>query len=204
MIRILLGHQSNLVSSALATVLGQEDDLTVVGECGDAEGILAFARREKPDVAVLDHAVGGDLPVVDLCHRLTEAVPGVHALILLDRSICQRLGPDLVRLAPAVGLLDTSSSPGELIRCVRRLMQGQPVLDVHFAVAALKADRNPLTDREREVLRRAVHGEPIADIAANLYLSTGTVRNYLSRITAKTGGRTRIEAIRIAEDAGWI
>jgi two-component system response regulator DesR len=78
------------------------------------------------------------------------------------------------------------------------------VLDTEVAVAALTAGDNPLTDREREVLRLALDGAPAKEIAKNLYLSTGTVRNYLSRILDKTGARTRIEAIRIAQEAGWI
>jgi two-component system response regulator DesR len=83
-------------------------------------------------------------------------------------------------------------------------MAGKFVLDVEFAVAALNADRNPLTERERAILRLARKGEPAKEIAAKLYLSAGTVRNYLSRAMAKTGARTRIEAVRRAQDAGWI
>jgi two-component system response regulator DesR len=84
------------------------------------------------------------------------------------------------------------------------LARGEPVLDVELAVAALTAKDNPLTDRELDVLRLARNGAPTKEIASNLYLSAGTVRNHLARIVLKTGARTRQDAIRIAQDAGWI
>jgi two-component system response regulator DesR len=204
LIRILLWHQSNLISKALATVLAQEDDLIVVAESGEAHGLVNLTLRVRPQVAVFDHALSDAPPIADVCHELVGALAELRVLVLLDRKACLRVGPDLLKLVPGVGLMDTSSSPAELIRCIRLLTQGQPVLDANLAVAAMRAGQNPLTDREREVLRRTLHGQPIPDIAAELFLSTGTVRNYLARITTKTGARTRIEAIRIAESAGWI
>lgn len=204
MVRILVWHQSNLVSHALATVLAREDDLDVVVASGDFDGVTALAVREAPQIAVVDHAIASTIPIVDACRQLTRAVPDLRVLVLLDPPAGQRVGADLVKLAPAIGLMDTGSSPAELVRAIRALLQGKPVLDVHLAVAAIKARRNPLTEREREVLRLALQGAPVPDIADRLCLSIGTVRNYLSRITAKTGARTRIEAIRNAERAGWI
>ena len=205
MIRILLWHESRLISKALATVLAHEDDLIVVAESGEARGLVDLTLRVRPQVAVFDHASSDAISIADVCHELTSgALAELRVLVLLDRKACLRIGADLLKLVPGVGLMDTNSAPADLIRCIRLLAQGQPVLDANLAVAAIKADQNPLTDREREVLRRTVRGEPIPDIAAGLFLSTGTVRNYLARITVKTGGRTRLEAIRIAESAGWI
>jgi two-component system response regulator DesR len=204
LIRVLLWNRCNLVSKALASVLAQEDDLTVVAESCDAERVFELALRERPHVAVLDHALGSTSPLADVCVQLLCALPEIHILVLLDRLLGARIGADLAKLVPGVGLIETSCSPTELGQCIRRLTQGQPVLDIDLAVAALKADRNPLTDREREVLRLALNGDPISEIAATLFLSAGTVRNYLSHVMAKTGARTRIEAIRIAEKAGWI
>lgn len=204
MIRILLWHPSNLVGKALATVLSQEEDFTVVTESGDAARLVELAVRDEPQLALLSHVSGNVPPIAEVCDRLIHHLSDLRVIVLLDRVACARVGADLVRLVPGVGLVDTGSGPAELIWSIRRLLQGEPVIAPDLAVAALKARRNPLTDREREVLRRALRGEPVADIAAALFLTTGTVRNYLARVTAKTGARTRIEAIRIAETAGWI
>lgn len=204
MIRVLICHQSNLVSAALAAVLNQEADLAVEAYSGEVDGLVPRTFRHRPDVLVLDHATGGALSPVGLCEQLIDTMPKLSVLILMDALSCRRFGADLARLAPSVGLVDINTSPADLVRGIRRLTDGQPVLDVHLAMAALKAGQNPLTPRERDVLRLAVHGAPVADIADTLFLSTGTVRNYLSRVTAKTGARTRIEAIRIAEASGWI
>jgi two-component system response regulator DesR len=204
LIRILIWHPSNLVSMALASVLVQEQDFSVVARSGTGHGLFDLVRRERPRVAVIDHAIADTMSVTTMCQRLTSSVPDLRVLVLVDRLATPRVDAELMKLVPQVGLLDTASSPAELVRCVHKLAQGEPVLDVNVAVAALVADRNPLTDREREVLRLAVQGEPVANIAAKLCLSAGTVRNYLARITTKTGARTRIEAIRIAAASGWI
>jgi two-component system response regulator DesR len=202
--RVLVWHQSNLVCRALAAVLAPEDDFDVIAAAGHFDDVVALAVREAPQIAILDHASASKISIADACRQLARALPGVRVLVLLDPPAGQRVGADLVKLAPQVGLMDTGSSPDELVGAIRALLQGKPVVDVHLAVAAIKADRNPLTEREREVLRLAVEGTPVPDIANRLCLSIGTVRNYLSRITAKTGARTRIEAIRNAERAGWI
>jgi two-component system response regulator DesR len=200
----MLWHPSNLVSTALAMALAQEEDFSVAAKSGEGHDLLDLVRRERPHVAIIDYAMASTTSMTAMCHELTSSVPELRILILLDRVVGPRLDAGLLQLAPGVGLVDTDSSPADLIRYVRRLTEGQPVLDVNVVVAALVADRNPLTDREREVLRLALRGEPLADIAAKLCLSTGTVRNYLARITTKTGARTRIEAMRIASTAGWI
>ncbi|WP_238487523.1 response regulator transcription factor [Actinoplanes flavus] len=122
----------------------------------------------------------------------------------MDRATPSLLGAALARMVPRVGLLTTDASPAQFIDSVRRLSRGQSVLDTDIAVAALTATAHPLTDRERDVLLLAADGTPAKDIAARLFLTDGTVRNYLSRITAKTGGRTLVEAIRRAQEAGWV
>jgi two-component system response regulator DesR len=108
-----------------------------------------------------------------------------------------------VNLPPTVGLLDENVPPARVVEGVRRLAGGEQVVDADFVVAALRAG-SPLTPRELAVLRHAAEGLPIEEIAVKLSLSPGTVRNHLSRIMTKTGARTRIEAIGIARDAGWI
>jgi len=202
-IRVLLGHRGALVREALATVLAREGDLDVVARVAHREQVLPAAVHHKADVAVLDWGLPGRMALPELCEKVHADVPGCGVLILLDTANAG-LGADLARAAPRVGLIATESTPADLIEGVRQIARGEPVVDVEVAVAAVTAEVNPLTDRERDVLRLAEEGAPAKEIARSLFLSTGTVRNYLSRIVAKTGARTRIEAIRIAQDAGWI
>lgn len=204
MIRVLLGQRGTLLRGALAAVLSQEDDMTVVAEVQRADEVLATAKQDRPDVLVLDFELPGSVSVVKLCGMLGRSLPGSAVLVLLDARASAGAGTELVRYAPRVGFIGTDTSPKELVDGIRRLARGEPVLDAKLAVAALTARVNPLTIREREVLRLALAGAPAKEIAASLFLSPGTVRNYLSRIIAKTGARTRIEAIRIAQEAGWI
>jgi two-component system response regulator DesR len=102
-----------------------------------------------------------------------------------------------------VGFLGNDVPPQRVVDGVRRLARGEPVVDAELVVAALNKE-SPLTARETEVLEIAADGSPVVEIAARVGLSPGTVRNHLSRIAGKTGARTRIEAVRIARDAGWI
>jgi two-component system response regulator DesR len=189
---------------ALAAALSQEDDLEVAWELPADGDVLAVAARERPDVIVLDFALPDANAAGELCEKLCVRVPECRILILVDRRACAAMLPVLTRLTPRVGIVATEDSVPRLIQGVRQLTAGEFVLDVELAVAALNADKNPLTEREKDILRLAVQGEPAKDIAAKLYLSAGTVRNYLSRVMTKTGARTRIEAVRRAQESGWI
>ena len=204
LIRILLGHRGTLMREALATVLSREEDIEVVALVAHRDEFLAATLRVRPDVAVLDGALPGAMALADLCVRLQGALPACRLLIMLDPTTLGQTGADLAWFAPRVGLIATESSPADLVDGVRQLARGETVLDAEVAVAALTAGDNPLTGRERDVLRLAVAGAPAKEIARKLFLSAGTVRNYMSRILTKTGARTRVEAIRIAQDAGWI
>jgi len=203
-IRVLVGQRGRLVREALSAVMAAEVDLEVVAQLSRADEVLPVARRDLPNVAVLDVALPGPVAIADLAATLCAALPGCGVLILLDRNSGAGVGRSLARLAPRVGFLGAETSPFDLVESVRQLARGEAVLDAEVAVAALTAGDNPLTERECEVLKMAVDGAPAKEIAQRLYLSAGTVRNYLSRILAKTGARTRIEAIRIAKEAGWI
>jgi two-component system, NarL family, response regulator DesR len=188
------------VRGALAALLSDEHDIEVVAELGRREGVLPAARRVGPGVVVLDHVLAGIAVVQDLF----EAVPGCRVLALLDRQACGRVGHILVQLAPRAGLLSIGAAPEDFVDAIRRLDRGETVLDPDLAMVALRSGQTMLTDRERDVLRLAALGSTAREIGMSLCLSTGTVRNYLSSILTKLGARTRIEAIRIAEDAGWI
>lgn len=200
-ITVVLGHRSLLVAAALSSTLTQSTDMHVVVESRHAE-LLALARRQLPRVVVIDH----DLPdtVDEFCGNICAALPDTRVLVITDHERPGDTLGQLVGLAPQVGLIAIEAAPEDLVASVRRLARGEAVLDPRMALAALTtAKRNPLTSREREVLRLASEGAPVCDIAARLHLSQGTVRNHLSRVLNKTGARTRIEAIRIVQTAGW-
>jgi two-component system, NarL family, response regulator DesR len=199
-IRVVLGHRGALVRGALAAVLSQEADLDVLAEVETADDVLPAVARTRPHVVVLDPMLGGDIRIEKLCLQLRE--PGI--LILIDRDLLTGASLALVRLAPRVGFIATDASPADLVEAVRQLAHGAAVIDPGVAVAALRAVANPLTGRECEVLRLVTTGATAQEIARRLNLSTGTVRNYLSHILNKTEARSRIEAVRKAQEAGWI
>jgi two-component system response regulator DesR len=199
-IRVVLGQHGGLVRGALAAVLSQEADLEVPAEVDTADAVLPVVARTDPQVVVLDGVLAAKLAIGELCGRL----PGAGVLILIDPEAVNSAFLELVGMAPRVGFIATDASPAELVDAVRRLAEGMPVIDPKVAVAALKAPRNPLTDRECEVLRLVSTGATGQEIAHRLNLTAGTVRNYLSHILAKTGARSRIEAVLKAQDAGWI
>ncbi|TWD79907.1 two-component system response regulator DesR [Kribbella amoyensis] len=199
MIRVVLGHRGTLVRGALAAVLARESDLDVMAELERADEVLT-AVRLRPHVVVLDPQLPGKVGVEDLCRKLT----GRGVLVLVDHEALAATSLALVKQAPRIGLIATDATPQQFVEAVRDVAKGLPVVDVRLAVAALRAGDNPLTERECEVLRQVTTGATAQEVARTLSLSAGTVRNYLSRILAKTGARSRIEAIRKAQDAGWI
>jgi two-component system response regulator DesR len=199
-IRILLGFHGALPRAALSELLAAQVDLTVVAELGRGEDVLPAAQRERPHVAVLDHALPGSVDIEALCAQL----PDCRVLALLDGRSSGRVGRALARLAPQVGLISVDAPPHEFVDAVRRIARGEPVLDAGVAMVALHSRDCVLTGRERDVLRLAAIGATAKEIAMRLGLSPGTVRNYLSRTLTKLDARSRIEAIRIAQDAGWI
>lgn len=199
-LRLLLGHRDGLLREALSDVLSRESDLDVVAELARGDDLQAAVGRHRVEVAVLDALLPGLADVDVVCQKL----PRLGILMLLERDAVNGASLELARLAPRVGLIGTEVSLADLVRAVRHVARGEAVLDPELAVAALTAVRNPLTSRERDVLRLAMTGAPADEIAQTLYLSPGTVRNYLWHVISKTGARTRIEAIRIAQDAGWI
>jgi two-component system, NarL family, response regulator DesR len=202
LIRILLGQNGRLLREAFSALLAREQDLRVVAQLAHGDDLPALAKRERPAVAVLHCGLPCSGGLTELCRTMLAEVPECGVLVILDPLATA--GAGLARLAPRVGLITTEASTADLVEGVRRLARGQAVLDVEVAVAALTAAANPLTHREREVLGLARHGAPTKEIARQLFLSPGTVRNYLSRAVAKTGARTRIEAVRAAQEAGWI
>ena len=202
MIDIVLAQRALLWREGLAALLTREADFRVVARPTRLEDVWPAVRRRRPDVLLLDAELPGGLGMDAGCAQLCERRPDIKVLILVERWGATVAA--LTRLAPRTGFLTVDTSPAQLVDGVRRIVAGKPVLDLELAVAALSAGDNPLTDREREVLLKSMDGAPTKAIAAELFLSTGTVRNYLSRAITKTGARSRIEAVRIARDSGWI
>lgn len=201
MIRVLLADDQNLVRGALAALLSFETDIEVVAEVGRGDEVLEAARRERADVALLDVEMPG-LDGIEATRVLTEQLSSCRALILTTFG-----RPGFLRRAMEVGawgFLVKDAPASELADAVRRVHAGERVVDPVLAAESLAVGTSPLTERERDVLLAARDGGTVADVARALHLSEGTVRNYLSSAITKTAARTRAEAVRIAEERGWL
>ncbi|MBG0817242.1 DNA-binding response regulator [Planomonospora sp. ID82291] len=201
MIDVLIAEDMHLVRGAMAALLSTEEDIEVVGEAGHGDEVVEACLRHRPDVALIDIGLPG-ADGITAAAELRRALPGCRAVILTGLATPAALRRALE--AGARGFVVKDTPAGQLAGVVRRVARGEQVVDPDLAVAALSARENPLTCRELEVLKVAAEGAPVEEIADRLYLSGGTVRNYLSRILAKVGARTRVEAIRIAKQDGWL
>lgn len=201
MIRVLLAEDQAMVRGALAALLALESDIEIVAQVGRGDEVVAVARATRPDVALLDIEMPG-------CDGITAAaalhaeMPSCRILILTTFG-----RPGYLRHAMesgVVGFLLKDAPSAQLATAIRRVIAGERVVDPALAMAALSEGNNPLTEREREVLAAATRGASLAEIAASLFLSEGTVRNYLSVAIQKLGAHNRIEAAHIAEQKGWL
>ena len=200
-IRILLADDQALVRSALAALLELEDDFDVVAQVGRGDEVVAAARDLHPDVALLDIEMPG-LDGLAAAAALTQEVPACRVIIVTTFG-----RPGYLRRAMESGALGfvVKDAPAEqLADAIRRVSRGLRVVDPGLAAATLAGGLSPLTGRERDVLVAARDGATVADIAGRLFLSEGTVRNYLSAAIAKTGVRNRVEAVRVADERGWL
>ncbi len=200
-IRVLLVIDMSLLRGALAAVLSSEDDIEVVAGMAAGDRVVATAIRHQPDIAVLDLDQGGS-DVLANAQALHERLPGCRVIVL---AAAHR--PGLVRRAldvPVAGAVDKDAPPRRLLATIRQVAKGKRAIDPTLAVAAIGVAGSPLTPRELTVLDLASGGASPTEIAQRLFLSRGTVCNYLSRVMTKLEARTRIDAIRIAAEAGWI
>lgn len=195
MIKVMLAEDMHMVRGALVALLNLEPDIEVVVDVSTGTDILPTAMKHEPDVAVIDI----DLPGKDgltAAAELHERLPGIRTLILtglgrpgtLRRALSARVGGFLLKDAPSRELADA----------IRSVAAGRRVIDSQLALAAWDSADCPLTAREIEVLRLASEGMEPVEIAAKLFLSAGTVRNYLTTIIGKLNARNRVDAIRIA------
>jgi two-component system response regulator DesR len=200
-IRLLIADDQALVRGALAALLDLEPDLEVVCEVGRGDEVVGAARTSTPDVALLDVEMPG-LDGIGAAAALRAAVPGVRVLMVTTFG-----RPGYLRRAMeagAAGFVVKDTPAAQLADAVRRVHRGLRVVDPSLAAETLVAGASPLTARESDVLKSARTGGTVADIARELHLSEGTVRNHLSAAIGKTGARTRAEAVRIAINNGWL
>ncbi|RNL73816.1 DNA-binding response regulator [Streptomyces sp. I6] len=201
MIRVLLVHDAYLMRSALTALLGRERDLQVSGASWGAA--VVQARSVRPHVCVVDVDCPGALRPAALtapARGVTGPAPALLALATAAKPGALRRAFD----AGALGYVSKDAGPRRLLEGIRQVAKGERFVDESLAFGFLQAAEMPLTPRELSVLRMAAEGSTIAEIARQLHLSLGTVRNYMSAITRKTGARNRVDAIRKSQHAGWV
>ncbi|HEV7175824.1 MAG TPA: response regulator transcription factor [Solirubrobacteraceae bacterium] len=201
MIRVLLAEDQGMVRGALASLLGLEPDIEVVAQVARGDEVLAAAQAVDPDVALLDIEMPGATGLEALA-QLRGALPGCRILILTTFG-----RPGYLRRAMetgASGFLLKDAPAQELASAIRRAVAGERIVDPGLAAAALSEGESPLTAREQEVLAASRNYATVADIAGALYLSPGTVRNHLSSVMQKLDARNRAEALKLAEEKGWV
>lgn len=200
-VRVLLAEDQAMVRGALSALLSLEPDIEIVAEASRGDEVLPAALDALPDVALLDIEMpGGD--GLSAAAQLKERLPACRVIILTTFGRAGYLKRAME--SGALGFMLKDAPATELASAIRRIVGGERVVDPALAAAALSEGENPLTKRERDVLRASANGATIGDVARKLYLSEGTVRNYLSTAIKKLGTRNRVEAARMAERKGWL
>ena len=200
-IRVLLAEDQTMLRGALASLLNLEPDITVVAQAPNGHEALKLARLHTPDVVITDIEMPGRSGL-ELADDLKSMGSSLHVIVLTTFA-----RPGYLRRALQAGVcgyLLKDRPASELAEAVRRVHAGLRAIDPDLAAEAWGGGEDPLSDRERQVLQRAGEGRSTSDIAAELHLSEGTVRNYLSESIAKLGAANRIDAARIARASGWL
>lgn len=200
-IRLLIADDQALIRGALGALLDLEEDLEVCALAADGAEALRLVGETRPDVCLMDIQMPG-MDGVEATRRIRQASEGTRVLVVTTFA-----RPGYLRSAldaGASGFIVKDTPAEELAEAVRRVRSGLRVLDPVLAADSLFDGANPLSDREREVLRLAADGRSAAAIASEVFLSAGTVRNHLSAAIGKTGAANRAQAVRIAQDKGWI
>jgi two-component system response regulator DesR len=200
-IRILLAEDQAMVRGALTALLRLEADIEVVAEVSQGDQVLPAALESQPDVALLDIEMPGS-DGLSATRALHDSLPACRIVILttFGRSGYLRQAME----SGAVGFLLKDAPADQLAVAIRRVMVGERVVDPDLALSALSDGDNPLTGRERDVLKASLDGASIADIAIQFYLSEGTVRNHISTAIQKLNARNRMEAAHLAREKGWL
>ncbi|MGH2866413.1 MAG: response regulator [Solirubrobacteraceae bacterium] len=201
MIRVLIAEDQGMVRGALASLLALESDIEVVAQVPRGDEVTAAAQAAVPDVALLDIEMPGATGL-EAAEELRRELPACRVLILTTFG-----RPGYLRRAMeggAAGFLLKDAPASELASAIRRAMAGERIVDPGLAADALSQGQSPLTRREHEVLAASRQHATVADLAAALFLSPGTVRNHLSSVMQKLDARNRAEAIQRAEEHGWL
>lgn len=200
-IRVLLAEDQTMLRGALAALLELESDICVIAQAANGREAQRLAREFTPDVVVTDIEMP-EMTGLEFAAALKESESKSRVIILTTfaRSGYLRRALD----AGARGYLLKERPASELAEAIRRVHAGLRAVDPALAAEAWSADEDPLSERERRILQRAGDGRSSAEIAAELRLSEGTVRNYLSEAIAKLGAANRVDAARIARSRGWL
>jgi len=200
-IRVLIAEDQTMLRGALSALLELEPDITVVAQAPNGRDAFRLARDLGPDVVVTDIEMP-EMTGLELAAALKQAESKSRVVILTTFA-----RPGYLRRAldaGARGYLLKERPASELAEAIRRVHNGLRAVDPALAAEAWSADEDPLSDRERQILQRAGEGRSSSEIASELHLSEGTVRNYLSEAIAKLGAANRIDAARIARSKGWL
>jgi two-component system response regulator DesR len=200
-IRVLLAEDQTMLRGALAALLELEPDINVVAQAPNGREAVRLIREHTPDVLVTDIEMP-EMTGLELAAALKQSESKTKVIILTTFA-----RPGYLRRAldaGARGYLLKERPVTELAEAIRRVHQGLRAVDPALAAEAWSADEDPLSDRERQILQRAGDGRSSSEIAAELHLSEGTVRNYLSEAIAKLGAANRVDAARIARTRGWL
>lgn len=200
MIRVLLAEDQAMVRGALSALLGLETDIEVLAAVADGEAAWRELQRLQPDVLVTDIEMPG-LTGLELAQRIQRQALPVKVVIVTTFARAGFLRR--ARDAGVSGYLLKDAPAEDLAEALRQVQRGGRAIDPQLALEAW-SEADPLNDRERQVLRLAGEGRPAGEIAAQLHLSAGTVRNYLSEAIGKLGVGNRIEAYRLARQKGWL
>ncbi|NGZ75391.1 response regulator transcription factor [Saccharibacillus alkalitolerans] len=200
MIRIIIAEDQRLLRGAMASLLGLEDDIEVVGEAGDGEEALRMIEKLQPDICLMDIEMP-KLSGLDAAEKLKAAGSACRVVILttfarpgyFERGVKADIRGYLLKDEPVE----------KLAEAIRRVMQGHREVSPELVFGSMR-EENPLTPREQEILRLAAEGSSASEIAEKLHLSYGTVRNYISETLGKLAVKSRIEAVKLAEEKGWI
>lgn len=200
MIRIVIAEDQRILRGALGTLLNFEADMEIVGEAEDGEEALMLIKKLKPDICLMDI----EMPVksgLDVAEVLQHE--GISCQVIILTTFARPGYFERAMKAGVHGYLLKDGSVEELAESIRRVIQGKREFDPELMMSAYQID-NPLTEREQDVLRLAAEGKTYKEISKQLFLSAGTVRNYMSEALSKMDAKNKIEAIRVAREKGWI
>ncbi|MBV7390572.1 response regulator transcription factor [Enterococcus alishanensis] len=199
MIKVLIAEDQGVLSSALAMILNLEDDLEVVGTAKDGAEAMKLLSEFKPDILLTDIEMP-EKTGLDIAEELTASPTKVIILTTFardgyfERAVAAKVSAYLLK--------DTPSE--ELINHIRAAMEGKTFYEPSLITGYMNNQKNPLSQKEQEILNLIAKGATSKEIAAKLYLSDGTIRNYISEIISKLAAKNRIDAAEKAKENGWL